>query len=244
MDGPVAIVELMRGRANALDTGMCQTVAARFTEIGGAGARAVVLTGHGTIFSAGVDLIRLAEGGPGYVAEFLPALSASFLAVLNCPIPVVAAVNGHAVAGGCIFAAACDWRVMNAGHGRIGVTELLVGVPFPVAAMEIMRFAVGTRRLVELTSFGRTYPAADAIALGLIDEAVPGPAVLDRAVEVASQLAELPAEALRQVRQQIREPVLERMARQSPADDAVAAIWAAPATQDAVRQYVGRILHR
>ena len=106
---------------------------------------------------------------PGYLDEFLPALSEAFLAVFDCPVPVIAAVNGHAIAGGCVLACACDHRVMNQGHGRIGVTELLVGVPFPITALEILRFAVGTRRLSELACFGRTYRAAEAVGLGLVD---------------------------------------------------------------------------
>jgi len=79
----------------------------------------------------------------------------------TCPILVVAAVNGHAIAGGCILVSACDHRVMNAERGRIGVTELLVGVPFPVTALEILRFAAGTHRLQELIYNGRTYPATE-----------------------------------------------------------------------------------
>jgi enoyl-CoA hydratase len=102
---------------------LCRDLVARFAGLGRGGHRAAVLTGHGPIFSAGVDLLRLRDGGPGYLEEFLPALSDAFLAVFRCPLPVVAAVNGHAVAGGCILVSACDRRVMNADHGRIGVTE-------------------------------------------------------------------------------------------------------------------------
>jgi enoyl-CoA hydratase len=128
--GQVAVVTMTHGRANALDTGLCRALAGRLGELERDGHRAVVLTGHGNIFSAGVDLLALRDGGPGYLEEFLPALSEAFLAVFTCPLPVVAAVNGHAIAGGCVLACACDHRVMNAGHGRIGVTELLVG-PVP-----------------------------------------------------------------------------------------------------------------
>jgi enoyl-CoA hydratase/carnithine racemase len=110
-------------------------------------------------------------------------LSEAFLALFNCSLPVVAAVNEHAVAGGCILVCACGHRVMNAGHGRIGVTELLVGLPFPVTALEILRFAVGTHRLPELTLYGRTYPAAEAVGLGLVDQAMAGAPVLARATE-------------------------------------------------------------
>ena len=155
-DGPVAVVRLARGRSNALDTELCRDIAGQFGEMGPDGARAAVLTGQGSMFCAGVDLLRVRDGGPGYLYEFLPALTDAFLAVFGCPVPVVAAVNGHAIAGGCILAAACDHRVMNADRGRIGVTELQVGVPFPIAALEILRFAVGTQRLAELISTART----------------------------------------------------------------------------------------
>jgi len=102
---------------------------------------AVVLTGSGPSFSAGVDLKRIVEGGPRYVERFLPALSAALLAVFDHAKPVVAAVNGHALAGGCVLAAACEMRLMSG--GTIGLAELAAGVPFPTVPLEVMRHAVG-----------------------------------------------------------------------------------------------------
>src|SRR4051812_6094777 len=106
-------------------------------------AGAIVLTGAGRAFSAGVDLRRIVEGGVPYAEEFLPALSDAFLAVFDCPRPVVAAINGHALAGGCVIAAAADLRLMSG--GTIGLTELLVGVQFPTVPLEIARHAFGPR---------------------------------------------------------------------------------------------------
>src|SRR5258708_24895480 len=117
----------------------CEALTARFAEI--SSARAVVMTASGRTFSAGVDLVRLLEGGAPYVGKFLPVLSNMFAAVFSHPAPVVAAINGHAIAGGCVLACAADKRLMARDGGRIGVTELLVGVPFPPAAMEIIRCA-------------------------------------------------------------------------------------------------------
>lgn len=244
MDGPVAVVRLTAGKANALDTALCRQIAGRFAEVERSGARAVVLTGAGSMFCAGVDLLRIADGGPDYVDEFLPALHDAFLAVFGSGLPVIAAVNGHAIAGGCILVSACDHRVMNAAAGRIGVTELLVGVPFPVAAMEILRFAVGTHGLSRLICFGQTYAAGEAATLGLVDEVVEGAAVLARAVEVAGQFAALSQPALRQARQQIRGPVMAQIAAQRAADDAVREIWRSPAALASIQSYVERVLHR
>jgi enoyl-CoA hydratase len=241
-DGPAAVLQLTAGRGNALDTALCREITARLSEIEADGARAAVLTGQGSIFCAGVDLLRIRDGGLSYLDEFLPALTDAFLAVFGSQLPVVAAVNGHAIAGGCIIVAACDHRVMNADRGRIGVTELLVGVPFPAAALEILRFAVGTPRLAELTQFGRTYPAAEAAGLGLVDEMAGEASVLPRAVEVATQLAALPADTLRHTRNQIRGPVLECIARQRGGDETVHAIWRSAEARDAMRAYIERVL--
>ena len=240
--GPVAVIQMAHGKANALDTEFCRSLAAAFGELAGRGCRACVLTGRGPIFSAGVDLLRLREAGPGYPGAFLPALSAAFLAVFDCSVPVIAAVNGHAIAGGCILTCACDHRVMNQAHGRIGVTELLVGLPFPVTALEILRFAVGTRRLTELACSGRTYRAAEAVGVGLADEAVAETHVLTRAVEVATGLAALPPEPLAHTRSQIRAPALERIAQQRPADSDVHRMWDSPAARQMVEAYVTKTL--
>jgi enoyl-CoA hydratase len=240
--GHVAVVQMAHGKANALDTALCRELAAQLAGLDRSGHRAAVLTGQGPIFSAGVDLLRLRDGGSGYLEEFLPALSEAFLALFTCPVPVVAAVNGHAIAGGCILVCACDHRVMNAGHGRIGVTELLVGLPFPVTALEILRFAVGTHRLPELTHFGRTYPAAEAVGLGLADEAVAGASVLARAVAIADQFAALAPEPLAHTRRQIRRPVLDRITQQRATDDLVRRMWDSPAARETVAQYVRKTL--
>lgn len=242
--GQVAVVTMTHGRANALDTTLCRDLAGHLGQLEQGGHRAAVLTGHGSIFSAGVDLVRLRDGGPGYLEEFLPALSEAFLAVFTCSLPLVAAINGHAIAGGCVLACACDHRVMNAGHGRIGVTELLVGLPFPAAATEILRFAVGTPRLKEISYFGRTYPAAEAVALGLADEAVDEASVLPRAVAIATEFAALPGEPLRHTRRQVRAPALDLIARQHADHELVRRMWGSPAARDAVDRYVAKTLRK
>jgi enoyl-CoA hydratase len=140
----VEIVRLAHGKVNALDLELVTTITETFTALGEGSPEAVVFTGSGNSFCDGVDLWRFVDGGPGYGQRFLAALVDAFEAVFNIGKPVVAAVNGHAIAGGCILVSGCDYRIMG-DTGRIGVTELAVGVPFPLSALEILRFAVGDR---------------------------------------------------------------------------------------------------
>jgi enoyl-CoA hydratase len=237
----VAVLRLAHGKVNAMSIEFCEALTARFAEI--SSARAVVMTATGRTFSAGVDLVRLLEGGAPYVRKFLPVLSNMFATIFSHPAPVVAAINGHAIAGGCVLACAADKRLMARNGGRIGVTELLVGVPFPPAAMEIMRCAAAPQFFADAIFSGATYTPAEAVARGFVHEVVEPQALLERAVAAAKALAALPPKAFALSKRQTRAPALERM--QSPElDAAIAQIWTAPETLGRVRDYVGRTLRK
>jgi enoyl-CoA hydratase/carnithine racemase len=244
VDG-IAVVTMRHGKANALDIEFCEALAMRFAELRTGAAKAIVLTGQGKIFSAGVDLIRVSEGGADYIRKFLPTLHKLYDAVFFHPKPVVAAVNGHAVAGGAVLACCADRRIMTRESGRIGVTEMLVGVPFPALAFEVVRFAVPPRHLTEFTLSGATYATDAAMQRGWIDEvAEPGELVED-AVAVAQELALLSPQAFAQTKSQLRQTVGERLAQSGAATEkAVTEIWTAPDTLARIRAYVARTLKK
>ncbi len=244
IDG-IAVMTLQHGKVNALDIEFCETIAARFNELRASDAKAVVVTGQGKVFSAGVDLIRLSEGGAGYVRKFLPVLHKLFDAVFFYPKPVVAAVNGHAIAGGCVLACCADRRIMARQSGRIGVTELPVGVSFPALAFEIVRAAVLPHYLAEVTYSGATYETDAALTRGFIDEVAEPSELLEDALAVAQELAVLSPAAFAQNKMQIRQPVSERMAVSGAATEkTVTEIWCAPETLDYIRAYVKRTLKK
>ena len=238
----IAIVKMIHGKANALDIEFCEALVAQFEALRGSDTKAVVLTGQGQMFSAGVNLIRLSEGGAGYVRRFLPALHRLYDTVFFFPKPVVAAVNGHAIAGGCVLECCADKRIAAAGGGRIGVTELLVGVPFPPLAFEIMRFASPPRYLADGMFSGATFTPDVALTRGLLDELAEGPAaLLDRSIAAAENLAALSPAAFAQTKSQVRQPVADAMERHGRQVAASAeAIWSAPNTLDYIRSYVSR----
>ncbi len=243
MRGDVAVLRMAHGKANALDLELLQALAARLDEIEGL-ARAVVLTGSGSIFSAGVDLFRLLDGGDSYLERFLPTLTGALMRLFTFPRPVVAAINGHAVAGGCILALACDHRLLADGPGRVGVPEQLVGVPFPALPLEIVRSALPAHCAQEAIATGRTYPAAEAFQRGFADELVPPDRLLDRACEVAAQLGAIPAATFSLTKRQLRRPALRRVQDLADLQHEVAEIWTSEETQKTIRDYLARTVRK
>ena len=239
--GDIAVLTMRHGKANAMDGTFCDDLIKRLDELRTSPARAIVITGQGKIFSAGVDLVRALDGGPDYFRHFLPPLRRAFEEVFFYEKPIVVAVNGHAIAGGCVLTCTADQRLMAQGDGRIGITELLVGVPFPVIALEIMRFAATPQHFQRIVTSGATFAPGEAVGLGLIDEVVPPEALLDRAVAAAAKLAALGAEAFALTKRQMRQAVRERLDKDGPRfDPAVDAIWYAPETAARIRDYVAR----
>jgi len=242
--GGVTIVRIAHGKANAMDTELCDAVTAAFERLQAEPYAPVVMIGSGGVFSAGVNLLRIAEGGAAYLAGFLPSLGRMFETVFRHSRPVVAAVNGHAIAGGCILACAADRRLMAPGPGRIGITEMLVGVPFPGIALEIMRFASAPQHFQRLVYGGATYDAAAAVGLGMVEDVIDADALLERAIEEAQTLAAVSPAAFELTKRQLRAPVWERVQATRDVDAQVFAVWAGAEAQAAIGRYVERTLKR
>ena len=237
--GDVTIVRLQHGKVNALDLELLLAIAEAMRGVDQ--ARGVVITGSGSAFSAGVDLRRIVEGGPSSVREFLPVLSDCFLAIFDHRGPVVAAVNGHAIAGGCVIAAACDVRLMS--RGRIGLAELSVGVPFPPAAMEIMRYAVGPA-VGHLVLTAALLDPAQAQSIGLVHHVCEAEALLDSAVDWARQMLRTPADVFAVSKRQLQQPARDRIAARGGDEEAVAELWSSDRTRDAIARYLSALKER
>lgn len=238
----VTVVQFDHGAVSALDLEFLLALRAELAELADSGT-ALVLTGTGSAFSAGVDLFRILDGGADYVAQFIPALSGAFDDLFAYRRPVVAAVNGHAIAGGCVIAACADHRYMADGRGRIGVPELLVGVAFPSIALAAVRYATGDVGAADLVYSGRTHLPAEAQRRGLIDEVVPEGELLDRAVTKAEQLAAIPPAAFVHTKRSLRDRYwteVETSGRQRDAE--MLEVWKSPETMAAVTAYVHKTI--
>ncbi|MEY2982155.1 MAG: enoyl-CoA hydratase/isomerase family protein [Planctomycetota bacterium] len=241
----VTVLTLHHGKANALDLELCLALDEALGAVEHSPSRAIVLTGEGPIFSAGVDLPRLLREDSAYTERFVPALAAVIRRLFVLPKPVVAAVGGHAIAGGCLLVQAADRRLLADGKARLGVPELKVGVPFPTVGLEVLRFQVGDRVAQDLACSGRTVLPADALALGLVDQVVEPAELLQVARAEAAGLAAIPAPTFGLTKRQLRRPVLEVIDRDAAAFDAeVVALWADGDVRAAVERFVERTLGR
>lgn len=162
----VRVARMEFGRANAMNQGMLEELAAGLTE---GDPQPTVLTGEGKVFSAGLDLVTLDTFDRDALESFLTRFSATMLQVLTSPYPLVAAVNGHAVAGGCVLALACDYRVGTAGEFKIGMNELSHGLPLPAVASEIPRGALTPQTYRTVVMSGVLMAPEIAQQVGILD---------------------------------------------------------------------------
>jgi enoyl-CoA hydratase len=240
----IRILRLAHGKVSAMDIELGEALLREMRDAAAAPVTAVIVTGAGSSFSAGVDLYRVVNDGPDYGRRFLPVLDAFLHAALTLPKPMIAAVNGHAIAGGCILAACCDHRIMVDGNGRIGIPELAVGVPFPALPLQIMAARLSDGALRDLVFTGRTVHVDEARALGLIDEKCPSGMLIDRAMEVAQRYATIPAGAFALTKEAFYTPILDRAKSLSSLNARVVDAWMQPHTYETIRRYLERTIKK
>ena len=227
----VTIVRFDNAPVNALDLDLLEVIIASMRSVEGP----VVITGAGRAFSAGVDLRALADGGTDYAGRFVTALSEAFLAIYDYPAPVVAAINGHAIAGGCVLAMCADVRLMSG--GTIGLTELAVGVPFPVAALEICRDAMGVSA-ARAALQAKTIDAETALARGWIDAVVSKDEVVSAALTTARELGQYSPTAYADTKRQLHKPVRTAIEAGTTTDADVRASWISEETRDRINGFL------
>lgn len=243
--GVVKIVRMAAGKGNAISLDFATAFIEALAEIERSPAKAAILTGTANVFCAGVDLPAILAGGPDYVRKFIPALQQSFERLVLFPKPIVAAINGHAIAGGMILMLACDQRLLARGRARVGLTEVRVGVEFPAWALETARFATPPQHFSTLVCAGRTYEPEEAFSHGLVDELVEPERLMDRAYEIADELAAIPAETFTTTKRSVRRPLIEAARRQAALEDAaLIEKWASPETLEKIAEFASRTIGR
>jgi enoyl-CoA hydratase/carnithine racemase len=239
--GAVRELRLARAPVNALDPELCRALVAAIQAGVDGGARGLVLSGGPKVFSAGMDVPFLLSLG-GDRAALTAAWEAFFAAaraLVASPVPVAAAIAGHAPAGGCVLALCCDYRVMAAGPFRIGLNETQVGLVAPEGVQYLLRRLAGPHRAERLLVAGELVDAHTALALGLVDELADVDQVVSRAR--AWLEPQLPRTPMLQTRTIARADLVAALQPERIRLETFLDAWGDPDTQAGLRALVARL---
>lgn len=238
-DEPVAIVRLERGRLNAIDPPLLGELRDAVEGVRASRAcRAMLLESASDVFfSIGLDLPALVELDRTALAAFVRDLDMLVWELASMPKPTVAAVTGHATAGGCILALACDYRVSADGHVLMGLNEVRLGLPVPFVADCLLRELVGVARSREITDLGRFHEPADSLRLGLVDQVLPLDDLRPAAIARAAELAAMPTAALAAIKSARIDAVRPRLgAELCRRQEQFVACWFSTETQELLHE--------
>lgn len=244
-DGELAILRMEAGKANAMTHAMLDGLAARLEEALSSDARAIVLTGDGKAFSAGLALTELIDLDRAAMREAIDRFTRVMVTLFTAERPIVAAIDGHAIAGGCVLACQCDVRLVADTPLRIGLNEVQLGIGMPAVVLEPLRTFLPPASFLPVVLEGKLFAPAEAHALGLVDEVVPAGELHARACGRARELAAVPGAAFAQVKGAWRHAAALAMARDG--DDVRERwldTWFADEAQARLRAVVARIASR
>jgi enoyl-CoA hydratase/carnithine racemase len=242
----IAIVTLDRPKANAFNPELVADLSSALADLtkAKAKARAVVLASSTPgIFSAGWDLPLLIDKKRAEMEAFVSSYSDLVRRLFVFGPPVVAALSGHAIAGGLIFAMAADERIAAQGRGKFGLSEVILGVSVPQCLMEPFRHVVGARHMERLASTGENVDADGALAMGLLDAVVPAEELLDRALARARVLGGLSGAAYAAVKLRSRSAAIARF-DQARDHDPFLDFWFSEDAQFRIKDMVARLKSR
>ena len=207
----IEVVTLQRPPVNAMDLALLEELKELFAALADdSSARAVVLTGQGPTFCAGLDMKVVPQYGKADQLRLLEVLNEAILAVYGCSLPVVGAINGHAIAGGLVLALCCDWRIVapSLADPQVSLAEVKVAIPYPVAAIEVVRSELPAHIARHLVLAGENLGLPEALAGGVFDESAPRGSLMETALAKAARYADLPRAAFASIKRQLKEPTL------------------------------------
>lgn len=240
--GHIQEIRLARPPVNALTPELLAALRAAVQAAPADGARAIILTGGERVFSGGMDVPHLMGLDRAALAAGWASLFSAARALAQCPVPVVAALNGHSPAGGCVLALCCDYRIMARGPFRIGLNEVQVGLVAPDAIQHLMRRVVGPYRAERLLVSGALVEAETAQAIGLVDELTEAEHVVVRARHWLDELLALPPAAMLATRRIARADLVAALEGFDDRQlDGFIDAWYAPDTQAALQALVARL---
>lgn len=209
----VATVTLNRPPVNSLNTPLLEELGTTIKELEANKTRGLILTSSSnSVFSAGLDILEMYKGQKDTVSLFWTTLQNTWLSLYRTPIPTVAAINGHAPAGGCLLSLSCEYRVMVGPKFTIGLNETQLGIVAPPWFVITMRDVVGPRQTEMALTAGKMFTAQEALNIGLIDQMVSNKEeALAEAEKFIARFAKIPPLARRLTKESVRQEGIKYM---------------------------------
>ena len=239
----LAIITLNRGKSNALNREMIKELNDIFTHIDEDDAiGGVLITGRENFFSAGLDLIELYDYNEEEVLSFWKLFLTFTANLVGFKKPVVAAINGHSPAGGCVIALACDARVMAEGKFIIGLNEVPVGIIVPSNIFELYAFWIGQANAARSLLEGKLFSPDEAMQVGLVDELVKPESILTAAERKVRKYMAFEANTWQQSKRNIRQELTKSLAADPSATlEVMLKQWWSPATRSILKTIIDNL---
>ena len=231
-DDAIATVTLNRNKVNALNEPLVEQLHRSFEDLEKDHAvKAIIFTGQGKFFSFGFDIPEFLGYTKDAFIRYLTKFTNLYTYVFLFPKPIIAAINGHAIAGGCMLAMACDYRIMVSGKAKISLNEIQFGSSLFAGSVEMLKFWVGGKNAQSLAYSGAMYTAEEACNMGLIDQVSSVENLTDQARQIANDFAKKDSAAFQSIKQLLRRPVAEQMIKtEKDSVHVFADIWYAETT--------------
>ena len=239
--GALVTARFDKARGNAIDEPFTQELLEVAKQLGSdPGVRGVLLaSAHPKLFSPGLDLVTLLEYDRPAMERFMRLFAEAVWALYALPKPVVAAVSGHAVAGGCILALTADYRVLRRGGVQLGLNEVKVGVPLPWSVALLLRASVPPGALTQVALLGRNFADDDALAVGLADQLADADGFEDFCRARLEEFADKDTASIAITKGYLREGVLREMrGREKEEMGAWLDRWFSESTRERIRNIV------
>jgi len=208
----ISTITLQKGKVNPINEQMVDELTETFGTLADSKiTRAAIFTGSGKFFSFGFEIPELYHYSEDDFRRFLIKFTDLYKLIFTHPKPIVAAINGHAIAGGCMLATACDYRLMVTGKAKISLNEVTFGASVFAGSTEILKHVTGDRNAAKILLSGSMYTAAQAARLGLVDEVCDGDDLITRAMAMAQELAGKDGVAYASLKKLLRQDILARI---------------------------------
>jgi 3,2-trans-enoyl-CoA isomerase len=221
----IATITLSRGKVNAINEYVIDEMTDCFSALADdPEVKAVIITGQGKFFSFGFDIPEFLNYPKEDFVRYLTKFTDFYTALFLYPKPIIAALNGHTIAGGCMIAIACDYRIMVSGKAKIALNEINFGSSLFAGSVALLKLLLGQRKAEEVAYSGAMYTAEEAYQLGLIDKVLTEEEIGLEAIKVANIYASKDGTAFKSIKNLLRKPIADEMKKRE---------------KDSIREFVG-----